>query len=86
MERIDILGFSADELSIEKLEELFGSLVIKSAQIETPFKDSLQDQIQALLSEIESDDMNNSKLRRFIVQNIRNISPDLYFEAKSSNV
>lgn len=64
---------------LEKLEELFGSLVIKSAQIETPFKDSLQDQIQALLSEIESDDMNNSKLRRFIVQNIRNISPDLYF-------
>lgn len=63
---------------LENLKEIFNDIILKAIQIETPFKDSLQDQIQAILNDIDSDNMNKSKLRSFIVENIDEISKEEY--------
>jgi hypothetical protein len=63
---------------LENLKEIFNDIILKAIQIETPFKDSLQDQIQAILNDIDSDNINKSKLRSFIVENIDEISKEEY--------
>ena len=63
---------------LENLKEVFNDIILKAIQIETPFKDSLQDQIQAILNDIDSDNINKSKLRSFIVENIDEISKEEY--------
>lgn len=63
---------------LENLKEIFNDIILKAIQIETPFKDSLQDQIQAILNDIDNDDINKSKLRCFIVENIDEISKEEY--------
>ena len=63
---------------LENLKEIFNDIILKAIQIETPFKDSLQDQIQAILNDIDSDNINKSKLRSFIVENIDEIFKEEY--------
>ncbi len=63
---------------LENLKEIFNDIILKAIQIETPFKDSLQDQIQAILNDIDSDNINKSKLRSFIIENIDEIFKEEY--------
>ena len=57
---------------LKNLESIFNNILLKAIKIENPFKDSLKDQIQAILNDL--DEFNNSEIRKFIIRNIDNIA------------
>ncbi len=63
---------------LKKLEEIFNDIIIVAAQVETPFKHSLQDQIQAIITQLEKNSINESKLKEFINENIGEIAKESY--------
>jgi GTP-binding protein EngB required for normal cell division len=57
---------------LKNLEIIFNTIILKAIKIENPFKDSLKDQIQAILSDL--DEIDDSEIRRFIIRNIEDIA------------
>lgn len=66
------------EMDLNNFLEIFNSTILKAIQIEKPFKDSLQDQIQAIRFDISDNNYDKSKLFDFIAQNIDEISREEY--------
>lgn len=61
---------------LKNLELIFNTILLKAIKIENPFKDSLKDQIQAILNDL--DILNKSQIRKYIVKNIENIAHTEY--------
>lgn len=70
---------------LKKLEEIFNNIIIDAAKVESPFKDSLSDQIQAIRKELENSNVNISILKKFISNNIEKIAGVSYSKLEIDN-
>lgn len=61
---------------LNALKEIFNTILLKAVSIESPFKASLNDQIQALLNDINEN--SQSKIKRYVVSNIESIAKEEY--------
>ncbi len=57
---------------LDSLGSIFSDILLKAIDIESPFKASLNDQIQAILNDV--DENSKSKIRAFIINNIESIA------------
>ena len=60
------------------LKDIFNTILLNAIKIENPFKDSLKDQIQGLLNDL--DKLKESSIRKFVVRNIENIAKNEYLK------
>jgi hypothetical protein len=61
---------------LNSLGEIFNNILLNAIDIESPFKASLNDQIQAILTDV--DEISKSKIRGFLINNIENIARTEY--------
>lgn len=61
---------------LDNLKEIFNDVILNAIQIESPFKDSLSDQIQAVFKDL--DELESSKLRDIVVKYIESIAAKDY--------
>lgn len=64
------------ETDLENLKEIFNNIILKAIKIESPFKDSLNDQVQAILNDIGED--SESRLRELLILHIESIAREEY--------
>ncbi len=57
---------------LNALGDIFNNILLKAIDIESPFKASLNDQIQAILTDV--DKTSESKIRKFLINNIESIA------------
>ena len=64
------------ENDLKSLGEIFNNILLKAIDIESPFKASLNDQIQAILTDV--DETSKSKIRAYLINNIESIARNEY--------
>lgn len=61
---------------LDALGDIFNNILLKAINIESPFKASINDQIQAILNDVNEN--SESKLKTFVIHNIESIARDDY--------
>ena len=64
------------EKDLDAIGEIFNTVLLKAIEIESPFKASLNDQIQAILNDVNEN--SKSKLKSFLVEHIETIATQEY--------